>query len=232
MLMRVAVGIHKEDIDAAIEVCILPYLVQFTSYFLPWILTCATPFCILIHPSTYTLKPTHSFTYSLMYVDTPFPAYSHISSPPPHMFTLHRPTTWCQSAGLLTPPQPSSMLEHAALSSPAASLSAWRKTALRLVHRKSTQSVSWPHSHKWGLGNKYTWCTRLGSLEENRVYPRQWPHTLLQKHSWKPGPILDPFFLKEGFMEQVWRITHSQGSSYHSFVSLSSQTLSHPNNIC
>ena len=64
MLMRVAVGIHKEDIDAAIEVCIPPYLVWFTSYFLPWILTCATPFCILIHPSTYTLKPTHSFTYS------------------------------------------------------------------------------------------------------------------------------------------------------------------------
>ena len=76
-----------------------PYLVRFTSYFLPWILTRATPFCILIHPSTYTLKPTHSFTYSLMYVDTPFPAYSHarthtfhpLPPPPPHIHPINPP---------------------------------------------------------------------------------------------------------------------------------------------
>ena len=42
--------------------------------------------------------------------------------------------------------------------------------------------------------------TRLGSLEENKSIPQTVAsHTLLQKHSWKPHPILDPFFLKGSF---------------------------------
>ena len=58
MLMRVAVGIHKEDIDAAIEVCILPYIVWLNTYTCHPFLDIDTPLHI------HTLKPTHSFTYS------------------------------------------------------------------------------------------------------------------------------------------------------------------------
>jgi len=69
MLMRVAVGIHKEDIDAAIEVDIL--LFPFTSYSV----------CLLLHMYHYPIYtqtwffPTHlpcpPFTHTLIYMYIP-----------------------------------------------------------------------------------------------------------------------------------------------------------------
>lgn len=130
-----------------------------------------------------------------MYVNTPFPTChllsthtcTHISSQLSFPRVLssshpHRPTIWCQSAGSLTPPRPSSTLEHVALSFPAASLSVWKKIALRLVHRtpmgkvwdKHTISIL-PSCLEGGLKTY-----EPGSLEENRVYPRQWPHFVLK----------------------------------------------------
>lgn len=169
----------------------------FTSYFLSW--THATPFLytysnppILSHTHTHTPKPPPLHTH--MYVNTPFPTChllsthtcTHISSQLSFPRVLssshpHRPTIWCQSAGSLTPPRPSSTLEHVALSSPAASLSVWKKIALRLVHRTpmgkcETNTISILPSCLEGGLKTY----EPGSLEENRVYPRQWPHFVLK----------------------------------------------------
>ena len=145
----------------------------FTSYFLSW--THATPFLYtysnpptLSHTHTHTPKPpplhthTHVCQYTLSNMPHPLSTHTctHISSQPSFPRVLssshpHRPTIWCQSAGSLTPPRPSSTLEHVALSSPAASLSVWKKIALRLVHRTpmgkcetNTRSVSCPHVWK------------------------------------------------------------------------------------